>query len=75
MPEQSDNKRIAKNTLLLYLRMFYSLLISLFTARVVLQALGFTDYGLYNVVGSVTTMFTFLRSAMVMLQTVTLHSV
>ena len=64
MPEQSDNKRIAKNTLLLYLRMFYSLLISLFTARVVLQALGFTDYGLYNVVGSVTTMFTFLRSAM-----------
>lgn len=64
MPEISDNKRIAKNTLLLYLRMFYSLLISLFTARVVLQALGFTDYGLYNVVGSVTTMFTFLRSAM-----------
>ena len=64
MPEISDNKRIAKNTLLLYLRMFYSLLISLFTARVVLQALGFTDYGLYNVVGSVTTMFTFIRSAM-----------
>ena len=64
MPELSDNKRIAKNTLLLYLRMFYSLLISLFTARVVLQALGFTDYGLYTVVASVTTMFTFLRSAM-----------
>lgn len=64
MPELSDNKRIAKNTFLLYLRMFYSLLISLFTARVVLQALGFTDYGLYNVVGSVTTMFTFIRSAM-----------
>lgn len=64
MPDLSNNKRIAKNTLLLYLRMFYSLLISLFTARVVLQALGFTDYGLYNVVGSVTTMFTFIRSAM-----------
>lgn len=64
MPEISDNKRIAKNTLLLYLRTFYSLLISLFTARVILQALGFTDYGLYNVVASVTTMFTFLRSAM-----------
>lgn len=64
MPEISDNKRIAKNTILLYLRMFYSLIISLFTARVVLQALGFTDYGLYNVVGSVTTIFTFLRSAM-----------
>lgn len=66
MPDNniSSNKRIAKNTLLLYLRMFYSLLISLFTARVILQALGFTDYGLYNVVGSVTTMFVFLRSAM-----------
>lgn len=64
MSELSNNKRIAKNTLLLYLRMFYSLLISLFTARVLLHALGFTDYGLYNVVGSVTTMFVFLRSAM-----------
>ena len=66
MPEKviTSNKRIAKNTLLLYLRMFYSLLISLFTARVLLHSLGFTDYGLYNVVGSVTTMFTFLRSAM-----------
>ena len=60
----ASNKRIAKNTLLLYLRMFYNLIISLFTARVILHALGFTDYGLYNVVGSVTTMFTFLRSAM-----------
>lgn len=60
----ADNKRIVKNTLLLYLRMFYSLIISLFTARVILQALGFTDYGLYNVVGSVTTMFAFLQSAM-----------
>lgn len=64
MTEILDNKRIAKNTILLYLRMFYSLLISLFTARVILQALGFTDYGLYNVVGSVTTMFVFLRSSM-----------
>ena len=64
MPEVSDNKRIAKNTLLLYLRLFYSLLLSLFTARVLLQALGFTDYGLYNVVGSVITMFTFIRSTM-----------
>lgn len=60
----SDNKRIAKNTMLLYLRMIYSLAIALFTSRVILQALGFTDFGLYNVVGSVTTMFVFLRSAM-----------
>lgn len=64
MLESSDNKRIAKNTMLLYLRMIYGLGISLFTSRVILQALGFTDFGLYNVVGSVTTMFVFLRSAM-----------
>lgn len=60
----SDNKRIVKNTMLLYLRMIYGLVISLFTSRVILQALGFTDFGLYNVVGSITTMFVFLRSAM-----------
>ena len=64
MLESSDNKRIAKNAMLLYLRMIYGLGISLFTSRVILQALGFTDFGLYNVVGSVTTMFVFLRSAM-----------
>lgn len=60
----SDNKRIAKNTLLLYARMLYSLFISLFTSRVILDALGFEDYGLYNVIGSVVSMFVFLRSAM-----------
>lgn len=60
----SDNKRIAKNTLLLYGRMLYSLFISLFTARVILNALGFEDYGLYNVIGSVVSMFVFLRTAM-----------
>lgn len=64
MPELSGNKRIAKNTLLLYLRMFYSLILSLFTARVILNALGFEDYGLYNVIGSIVSMFVFLRSAM-----------
>lgn len=60
----ADNKRIAKNTLLLYARMLYSLFISLFTSRVILAALGFEDYGLYNVIGSVVTMFVFMRSAM-----------
>lgn len=66
MPESSSssNKRIAKNTLLLYARMLYSLFISLFTARVILNALGFEDYGLYNVIGSIVSMFVFLRSAM-----------
>lgn len=60
----ASNKRIAKNTLLLYARMLYSLVISLFTARVVLNALGAVDYGIYNVVGSVVSMFVFLRTAM-----------
>jgi len=60
----SSNKRIAKNTLLLYARMLYSLFISLFTARIILNALGFEDYGLYNVIGSIVAMFVFLRSAM-----------
>lgn len=46
-----NNKRIAKNTLYMYFRMGITLLISLFTARVVLNALGVNDYGLYNVVG------------------------
>ena len=65
MPDNSSlNKRIAKNTLLLYARMLYSLFISLFTARVVLNALGEVDYGIYNVVGSVVSMFVFLRTAM-----------
>lgn len=59
-----DNKRIAKNTLLLYARMLYSLFLSLFASRVILAALGFEDYGLYNVIGSVVSMFVFLRSAM-----------
>ncbi len=60
----SSNKRIAKNTLLLYARMLLLLVISLYTSRIVLATLGFEDYGLYNVVGGVVTMFTFLNAAM-----------
>lgn len=61
---QSNNTRIAKNTALLYARMLFIMAISLYTSRVVLATLGVTDYGLYNVVGSVVTMFVFIRSAM-----------
>lgn len=65
MPDHSfSNKRIAKNTLLLYLRQFLILAISLYTSRIVLAILGISDYGIYNVVGSVVTMFVFIRSAM-----------
>lgn len=53
----SDNKRIAKNTVLLYIRTLFIMLISLYTSRVVLATLGVKDYGIYNVVGGVIAMF------------------
>lgn len=53
MSESQNNKRVAKNTLFLYLRMLITLFIGLFTSRVVLQTLGVHDYGLYNVVGGI----------------------
>ncbi len=59
-----DNKRIAKNTLMLYLRMFLTMGISLYTSRVVLQVLGVSDYGINNVVGGLVVMFTFLNNTM-----------
>lgn len=60
----SQNKRIAKNTLLLYLRQIVVMIISLYTSRIVLATLGVIDYGIYNLVGSFVMMFTFIRSAM-----------
>ena len=60
----SDNKRITKNTIVLYLRMLFILCVGLFTSRVVLNALGIEDYGLYNVVGGFVAFFTFLNGAM-----------
>lgn len=60
-----DKHRIAKNTLLLYVRMFLMILIGLYTSRIVLKALGVSDYGVYNVVGGMVSMFAFLNSAMV----------
>lgn len=65
MPEQiSNNKRIAKNTLMLYIRMLLSVVVSLYTSRVVLEVLGVEDYGLYGLVGGVVAMFSFLNSTM-----------
>lgn len=60
----NNNKRIAKNTLLLYFRMLFLMAIQLYTSRVVLITLGVEDYGIYNVVGGVVAMFSFLNSAM-----------
>jgi len=59
----SNNKRIAKNTLLLYIRMLLVMVVSLLTSRVVLNALGVEDFGIYNVVGGFITMFTMLSGS------------
>lgn len=60
----SANKRIAKNTLALYLRMILTLAIGLYTSRVILQILGVNDYGIYNIVGGIVTSFSFISSAL-----------
>lgn len=59
-----NNKRIAKNTLLLYFRMLLMMFVTLFTSREVLDKLGVSDYGIYNVVGGVVAMLGFLNSSM-----------
>lgn len=60
----SNSSRIAKNTFYLYLRSFFVLLISLYTSRVILRVLGIEDYGIYNVVGGLIGMISFLTSSM-----------
>lgn len=59
-----SNKRIAKNTLLLYFRMLLTMAVSLYTSRVILSTLGVEDYGIYNVVGGVVAMFGFINGSM-----------
>lgn len=59
-----ENKRIATNAFMLYLRMFVILGVTLYTSRVVISTLGEVDYGLYNVVGGVVVMFSFLNASM-----------
>lgn len=59
-----SNKRIAKNTLLLYVRMMFMMIVSLYTSRLVLQILGVEDYGIYNVVGGVVSFMTFLNGSL-----------
>ena len=60
----ANNRRIAKNTMMLYFRMLLIMAVSFYTSRVVLQTLGVVDYGIYNVVGGIVAMFGFLNSAM-----------
>ena len=61
---KSNNKRIAKNTMILYVRMFVVMLISLFTSRVILKTLGVEDFGIFNVVGGVVMMMNVVNGAM-----------
>ncbi|WP_281084975.1 MATE family efflux transporter [Segatella bryantii] len=60
----SDNKRIAKNTIFLYIRMSLIMGVSLYTSRVILATLGVDDFGIYNVVGGIVTMFSFLNGSL-----------
>lgn len=60
----ANNKRIAKNTLLLYVRTLFTMLVSLYTSRVVLNTLGVSDYGIYNVVGGVVAMFSVVSGSL-----------
>ena len=59
-----NNKRIVKNTLLLYVRMLFLMVVSLYTSRVVLNALGIEDFGIYNVVGGMVAMFSMLSGSL-----------
>ncbi len=65
MPDvSSNNKRIAKNTIALYTRQILVMLVTLYTSRVILNTLGVSDFGIYNVVGGVVTMFSFITGTM-----------
>lgn len=59
-----NNSRIAKNTILLYIRQIIIIIVSLYTSRIVLNTLGEEDFGIYNVVGGIVIMFSFLSSTM-----------
>lgn len=59
-----NNKRIAKNTVLLYCRLIITMIVSLYTSRIVLNVLGVEDYGVYNVVGGIVGMLAFLNGTM-----------
>lgn len=55
---------IARNSLMLYIRMLLSMVVGFYTSRVVLQTLGVVDYGIYNLVGGIVAMFSFINTSM-----------
>lgn len=65
MSVNQDNKRVAKNTVYMYIRMAFSMLVGFYTSRVILQVLGVEDFGLYNVIGGIISLFTVLNAALV----------
>lgn len=64
MNQENSNKRIAKNTIYLYIRMIFTIFVSLYTGRIILNVLGVEDYGIYNVVGGVVASFSFLTNTL-----------
>ena len=60
----ADNKRIAQNTIALYIRMFITILVGLYTSRIILEVLGATDYGIYNVVCGLVTIFYYINTSL-----------
>ena len=64
MIDEGSNKRIVKNTIFLYFRSFLMMAINLFSSRVILQALGVEDYGLYGAIGSIVAMFTMINGVL-----------
>ena len=63
-PHSENTKRIAKNTMMLYMRMLFSMVVSLYTSRVVLNALGVEDYGIQNAVGGFVAMFSIFSNSL-----------
>lgn len=64
MSNKNNNRRLAINSLFLYLRMIFLILVQLYTVPIILNALGVEDYGIYNVVGGIVTMFSFIGGAL-----------
>ena len=64
MLQSANNKRLAKNTFFLYIRMFFTMLVSLYTSRVILNTLGVEDYGIYNAVGGFVAMFAVISNSL-----------
>lgn len=59
-----NNRRIAKNTLLLYVRMLFMMVIGLYTSRVIFNVLGVENFGIYNVIGGVVAMFSVISGSL-----------